>query len=86
MQITEFFRINVPNLDLVLGIDIEQNPLALGKLQEPGRERGVGLEQRLRVVAAEQLDLSIPGGDGEHVENGVVGKEGGVGRDAVVEG
>lgn len=28
----------------------------------------------------------LPGGDGEHVENGVVGKEGGVGRDAVVEG
>ena len=29
-------------------------------LQEPGREWGGELEQRLRVVAAEQLDLPIP--------------------------
>jgi len=29
-------------------------------LQEPGREWGGRLEQRLRVVAAEQLDLPIP--------------------------
>ena len=29
-------------------------------LQEPGREWGGGLEQSLRVVAAEQLDLPIP--------------------------
>lgn len=86
MHIAQFFRVNVPNLDLVLGVDIEQNPLALGKLQEPGREWGGGLEQSLRVVAAEQLDLPIPGGDGEDVEDGVVGEEGGVGGDAVVEG
>lgn len=86
MHIAQFFRVNVPNLDLVLGVDIEQNPLALGKLQEPGREWGGGLEQSLRVVATEQLDLPIPGGDGEDVEDGVVGEEGGVGGDAVVEG
>ena len=79
-------------------------------LQEPGREWRGGLEQRLRVVAAEQLDLPIPesnrrergsepeaegseaaavllpGGNGKDVEDGVVGEEGGVGGDAIVEG
>jgi hypothetical protein len=85
-----------------------------GYPQELGGDGRWGLEQRLRVVAAEQLDLSIPagvaervrnsgekwvgedgmefascglpGGDGEYVEEGVVGEEGGVGGDAVVEG
>lgn len=60
--------------------------MAIGKPQELGGGRGGGLEQRLRVVATEQLNLPIPGGDGEDVEGGVVGEEGGVGGDAVVEG
>jgi hypothetical protein len=82
-----------------------------GYPQELGGDWGGGLEQRLRVLAAEQLDLPIaagvadrreqqrgevggvsigmeglPGGDGEDVEEGVVGEERGVGWDAVVEG
>jgi hypothetical protein len=81
-----------------------------GYPQELGGDWGGGLEQRLRVLAAEQLDLPIaagvgepreqqrgegggvsigmglPGGDGEDVEEGVVGEERGVGGDAVVEG
>ena len=86
MQITQPLGVDVPDLDLVLSVDVQENPLAIGELQELGGDRGGGLEQRLRVVAAEQLDLPIPGGDGEDVEERVVGEEGGVGGDAVVEG
>ena len=32
------------------------------------------------------MTVLLPGGDGEDVEDGVVGEEGGVGGDAVVEG
>lgn len=86
MQITQPLRVNVPDLDLILSVHAQEKPLAIGELQELGGDRGGGLEQRLRVVAAEQLGLPIPGGDGEDVEEGVVGEEGGVGGDAVVEG
>lgn len=86
MQIAQPLRVNVPDLDLVLSAHAQEKPLAIGELQELGGDRGGGLEQRLRVVAAEQLDLPIPGADGEDVEEGVVGEEGGVGGDAVVEG
>lgn len=137
-------------LDLVLGIDIEQNPLALGKLKRDslewvasksrhatldtqtkqwdwrreggavvpartwkGEGRGTGAtpaccrgrtawsvhswkQWRISDVGergskpeaegSEAATVLLPGGDGEHVENGFVGKEGGVRRDAVVEG
>lgn len=86
MQIAQLLRVNVPDLDLVLRVHVQENPLAIGEPQELGGDRGGGLEQRLRVVAAEQLDLPIPGGDGEDVEEGVVGEERGVGGDAGVEG
>lgn len=86
MQIAELLRVNVPHLNLVLRVHVQENPLAIGEPQELGGDRGGGLEQRLRVVAAEQLDLPIAGGDGEDVEEGVVGEERGVGGDAVVEG
>lgn len=85
MHITQLLCVDVPNLDLVLDVHVQENPLPLGKPQELGGDGGRGLEQRLRVVAAEQLDLPIPGGDGEDVEGGVVGEERGVGGDAVVE-
>lgn len=86
MQITQPLRVDVPDLDLVLSVHAQENPLAIGELQELEGDWGGGLEQRLRVVAAEQLDLPIPGGDGEDLEERVVGEEGGVGGDAVVEG
>jgi len=68
MQIAQLLRVNVPNLNLVLRVHVQENPLAIGELQELGGNWGGGLEQRLRVVAAEELDLPIPGGDGEDVE------------------
>ena len=35
---------------------------------------------------SEAAAVLLPGGDGEDVEDGVVGEEGGVGGDAIVEG
>ena len=45
------------------------------------------LEAEAEVEGGQQaVAVLLPGGDGEDVEDGVVGEEGGVGGDAVVEG
>ena len=50
--------------------------------QQCRRKGGVSTEAEGSEAAA----VLLPGGDGEDVEDGVVGEEGGVGGDAIVEG
>ena len=52
------------------GIGRRRREVVVGYPQELGGDRRGGLEQRLRVVAAEQLDLPIPAaGVAERVRN-----------------